>query len=134
MAGRAVGCAGGSPQNSLDPSEQLSAAEGLSDVVVCTQLQAEHLVDLVSLGREHDDRHLALRAQAPANLDPVDLRQHAIEHDHIIAIRRRLQQAITPIGRHFHDMACLTQAFGDMASNVEVVFDQQDMHRRTIAG
>ena len=72
-----------SPQRRSDAAAELTDRERLGDVVVGAHLEAEHLVDLVVLGGEHDDRHLAAAAHAPADLDPVQLRQHDVEDDEI---------------------------------------------------
>jgi hypothetical protein len=42
------------------PASKLPDRERLRDVVVRPELEAEHLVELVVTGREHDDRHRAL--------------------------------------------------------------------------
>ena len=44
-----------SSEKGLHPRKELSAAEGLRNVVVCAQLEAEDLVDLLALGREDED-------------------------------------------------------------------------------
>ena len=41
---------------------KLADLEGLGDVVIRAKLEAEDLVELFVAGREHDDRHGALRA------------------------------------------------------------------------
>jgi hypothetical protein len=40
-------------------------------------------VDLLDPDGQHGDVRVAERADLPARLDPVDSRQHQIEHDHI---------------------------------------------------
>ena len=57
--------------------------ERLRDVVVRAELEPDDLVQLVVAGREHDDRHRAARAEPLADLEPVDPRQHDVEHDEI---------------------------------------------------
>ena len=50
------------PQDRLHAQEQLAHAEGLDDVVVGAELEADHAIDLLALGREHDDLRVAGRA------------------------------------------------------------------------
>src|SRR5688500_7065068 len=66
----------GTAQRRLDAAAELAHRERLGDVVVGADLEAEDLVDLVVLGREHDDRDLAAGPQPAADLDPVELWKH----------------------------------------------------------
>ena len=74
---------GGTAQERTDTAAELADREGLRDVVVRAELEAEHLVELVVTRREHDDRHGALGPQPLAHLEPVQLRQHQVEHDEV---------------------------------------------------
>ena len=47
----------GAPEHRLHAAAELAHGERLGDVVVRAELEAEHLVDLLGLGGEHDDRH-----------------------------------------------------------------------------
>ena len=69
-------------QPGAHPRHDLLGLEGLDDVVVGAALQAEHDVDRVALGGEHDDRHAALGPDLPAHLEAVGAGQHEVEqHD-----------------------------------------------------
>ena len=61
-------------QRRLHAAAELAQRERLGDVVVGAELEAEDLVDLLGLGREHDDRHRRARAHAPADLEAVEAR------------------------------------------------------------
>ena len=78
----APGCAG-APEQRPDPAPELADRERLRDVVVRAELEPEHLVELVVARREHDDRHRALGPEPLADLEPVELRQHDVEHDEV---------------------------------------------------
>ena len=65
----------------LDPGHELAGAERLGDVVVGSQLEAEHAVDLVvASGAEEDRRPVAVGPQPAADLDPVQAGQPDVEH------------------------------------------------------
>ncbi len=69
---------------SSDPGQQLSRPEGLGDVVVGSDLQAEHDVDLVVFGAEDDHRHPMPRPpDLAADVEPREIREHEIEHHHV---------------------------------------------------
>ena len=54
---RNSGAATRAAKHGLDAGNNLARAEGLADVVVGSQLQAEETVDLFDPGRDHDDRN-----------------------------------------------------------------------------
>ncbi len=69
-------------QQGLDPGLQLAGAEGLADVVIGAQLQADDPVGLVGAGGEHDDRHLGqarVFAHPAAEAEAVLVGQHHVE-------------------------------------------------------
>ena len=70
-------------QQRADPRAELADRERLRDVVVRAELEPEHLVELVVARGEHDDRHRARRPQPLADLEPVEPRQHQVEHDQV---------------------------------------------------
>ena len=81
----ALGAAGHGP----DAGDQLPEAERLDEVVVGAELEAEDPVDLVAPGRDHDDRHVGVGAQAAAHLVAVDVGQPEVEQHHVGRARRR---------------------------------------------
>jgi hypothetical protein len=81
VAGEVARCA---PQDRLHTGHDLGDAEQLRHVVVATGTQRLDLVLDRVLGGEEEGRRLeALLAQAPADLDPVDVGEHPVEHDEI---------------------------------------------------
>ena len=99
-AARAPGGRGrGAAQDRLDPQQQLAQAVGLDHVVVGAQLEPDHPIDLVPLGRDHDDgdvlgRRVAL--EPAADLHPRDVREHEIEQDQIGAVLGHRASASRP--------------------------------------
>ena len=78
------------PQERPHARAELADRERLRDVVVGSELQPDHLVELVVTRREHDDRHRAGRPQPLADLEAVELRKHDVQHDEV---GRRLAEA-----------------------------------------
>jgi hypothetical protein len=114
---------GGPPQHGPDPGLQDAGLHGLDHVVVGPGFQARHDVDVVVARGEHDDRQVAHRADPPAHLEPVDPRQHQVEHDHL---RRR--QPLQPLlaGLHgVHDVTLPGQRQLEPVAHRAVVLDQQ---------
>ena len=78
---------------------ELTDRERLRDVVVRAELEPEDLVQLVVAGGEHDDRHRALAAQAPAHLESVELRQHHVEDDEVERLGREPLERLLSVAR-----------------------------------
>ena len=84
------------PQDRADAREQLAERVGLGHVIVRADLQTDDFVDLGAFGGEHDDRHAALLADAPAQGRAVDARQHQVEQHQVdAALGEQLQALLT---------------------------------------
>ena len=70
-------------QHRLDAGQHLAGAEGLYDVIVRAQLQAQDAVDLLALGGEHDDRQAAGLADGAADVDARHAGHHQVQHHHV---------------------------------------------------
>src|SRR3989442_6212075 len=70
-------------QQRLDAAHQLTDAEGLDQIIVGTDLEADHLVDLIGPGRQEQDRGTRLAAQPPADLEAIGPRQAYVEQDQV---------------------------------------------------
>ena len=81
------------PQKRIHARQQFSRPEGLNNVVVGTQVQAEHDILFLTLGGEHEHRHgHALLSQAATDLVAVHLRQHDVEQNQIrVLLKGRLE-------------------------------------------
>ena len=113
-------------QRGLDAAAELAQRERLGDVVVGAELEAEDLVDLLGLGREHDDRDGAARPQAPADLEPVEPRHHHVEHDEVEGRLAEARQRLAAVDR-LHDLvAVLAQRIAEQRLDRLLVVDQQD--------
>jgi len=56
----------------------------LDDVIVGPEVQAKHHVGLLSLRRQHQDRHIeSVRAHRPADLKAIHLWQHHVQQDQV---------------------------------------------------
>ena len=68
-------------EDALDAGDELARVERLRQVVVGADLEADDLVDVLVAGGQHQDRHVGGLADAPADLEPVDVGQHQVEDD-----------------------------------------------------
>ena len=82
--GRALlGLEGDSPQIGADASQQFPEAEGFDDIIVGSQLQPQHPIQLLAPGRQHQNRHSALPPNFPADLPALHLRHHHIQQQQV---------------------------------------------------
>ncbi|CAB4618601.1 unannotated protein [freshwater metagenome] len=88
------GCHPTSSQNSADSSHQLTGAEGLGDVVVATELQAEDSIDFVILsGHKQNGGPIPLGPQLPTNVCTAHARQANIQnHCHGASLSNAIQR------------------------------------------
>ena len=101
VAGRAGRDALAMPaQHRVDARDELARIERLGQVVVGAHLEADDAVDVLALGRQHDDRHgLAGAAQAPADGQPVLAGQHQVEHDQVRRVALQLLVELARVGQ-----------------------------------
>src|SRR5207245_4347914 len=70
-------------ERDANPRQELLGAEGLGHVVIRPLVEGRDLVDLGAPGRQNDDRHERLPADAPTDLAPVDVGQPEVEDDQV---------------------------------------------------
>ena len=80
------------------PGHQLTGAERLGHIVVRSQTQATDLVNVILLGRDHQNRYILFLPDPLAYLEAVHLGQHQVQNNQIIIPRqRRLQPLVSPV-------------------------------------
>ena len=68
-------------QHALHAGDELAWVERLRQIVVGADLEPDDLVDVLVAGGQHQDRDIGGLADAPADLDPVEVGQHQVEDD-----------------------------------------------------
>ena len=116
----------GAPQRGLDPARELAHRERLGDVVVGAELEPDDLVDLLGLGGQHDDRDRAAAAQPAADLEPVDPRQHQVEHDEVERLLVEALERLAAVGGLDDVVALLAQRIGEQRLDRLLIVDEQD--------
>jgi hypothetical protein len=117
------------PERRPHAAAELTDRERLGDVVVGPHLEPEHLVDLVVLGREHDDRHLATGAQPATDLDPVDLGKHDVEDHEVEPLLREAVERLAAVLRRDDFIAVLAKRISEQRLHRLLVVDEQDASR-----
>ena len=114
-----------SPEHGPNPGDQLGHLKGLGDVIVSAGLQADHDVDGVRAGRQHDDGHAAVLADLPTHLEAVERRQHDVEEHDVEGVPSGPQEAVPPIPGGGHPETRTLQADRGHFPDRWVVLHQQ---------
>jgi hypothetical protein len=105
---------------------QLAGAEGLGDVIIRTQIQADELVLLGGLGRKHDDGHFGLGSQDAADVEAVHLGQQQVQDDEIWPLLAGQPQGFQAIVGDEYPVAGSLQVEPDQVYDLAVVVHHQD--------
>ena len=120
------------PQHRASPGDQLAWAERLGDVVVGTDREPDHLVDLVRASREHDHVDTGLGSELTQHLDAVDPGHHHVEQHHIgTPLTRSPERFRTVPGKRNVEALGLEIAGEELADPGFVVGDQHSRLRRS---
>ena len=114
------------PQQRTHTASELVDRERLRDVVVRAELEPDDLVELVVAGSQHDDRDGAARPQALADLEPVEVREHDVEHDEVwILLAEPVERLFAVPRRHDPESIAFERVREELLNGVLVV-DEQD--------
>ena len=78
---------------------------------------------------QHDDRDLALRSQAAADLEAVEPRQHHVEDDEVELLLGEAVERLAAVAGRDHLVALLAQRVGEQRLHGLLVVDEQDSSR-----
>jgi len=113
-------------QHCPNTCHQLLGAEGLGDVVVGAELEANQLVGLVRAGGEHDDRHARVAAELSRHVQAVQPRQTEIQHDQVGPAAACEPDGARSLGRGQDLEARVLEVVACQAKDVGRVVDDED--------
>jgi len=117
-------------QQRADTAPELADREGLGDVVVGAELEPEDLVELLAASSEHDDRDVALRAYALADLEAVESREHDVEHDEVERVPAELPKRFLAVTRLNDAVPVALEGVREQRLNRLLVVDEENCGRR----
>ena len=112
-------------QRRPDARRELLRDHRLGDVVVGARLETRHHVVGVGLGGDHDDRHDALGAQRPADVEARHVGQAQIEQHEIGRRLPERRQTVGAVGGLADLVALVLQRQRQGQADPVVVFDEQ---------
>ena len=116
------------PQHRVDPGNQFARIERLRQVVVGAHFQTDDAIDVLALGRQHDDRHrFAGAAQPPAHGESILAGQHEVEHDEVGRVALELAVEVARVGERGDLESLFAQIAGQQVAQADVVVDDENL-------
>jgi hypothetical protein len=112
----------------MHPGQQFTRVEGLAQVVVGADFEADDAVHVLALGGQHDDRRAVVgRAQAAADREPIFAGHHEVEHDQVDRVAQ--QDAVQRLAILGHDdfESFLGEVAAQQVADARVVVDDGDL-------
>ena len=94
----------GAAEQSADASNQLTRREGLDEVVVGTELEADDAVLDLALGGEHDDGNVGGLADGTAHALAGEFGQHEVEDHEVERVLLELLHGALSVADPTHDV------------------------------
>ncbi len=120
---------GAAPRERAQAREQLLERERLHEVVVGAAVEAgDAVLDGVARGEHQDRRPHVVSAQAAADLEPVEARQHHVEHDDVVLGRAGHPDRVLAAVRDVHGYALFLEPALDEARHLGLVLNNEHAH------
>ena len=113
-------------QDGAQAGLQLARLEGLGEIVVGAELEADDAVHRLAARGQHQDRHVAGAAQAAAEIEPVGIGQHEVEDDRVEGLALELGLAVAAGAGDGHAKARPAEIVRNHPGEAVVVVDHQD--------
>jgi len=110
----------------------LPRAEGLDDIVIRPEFQAEHPVDFVSAGRQHQDGNSAHRSDFPAEIQPASIRKIDIQENYRKVVLGKGLSRTRQIRRMEYFPGVICGVSPENISNIFFVFNQKNSCHETM--
>ena len=116
-------------QQRAGAGHQLAGAEGLHQVVVGAQLQADDAIFHLALRRQHDDRHIGGVADDAADALARHTGQHEVEDDQIEVVLLELFQGVLTVADGGHPVVLALEVGGHRIADGLLIFNQKNASR-----
>ncbi len=129
MVGSALGDARATTGQNLDAGEQLGKRVGFRQVIVAAGAQA--LDPVVHLAERREDEYRGfdlLFAQGADERETIELRQHAVDHQHVVIAGLGHGIAVEAVRRMVRHVARFPECLDQVGRRLLVVFDDENPH------
>ena len=118
-------------QDDVHPGDEFARAEGLGDVIIAADLEAEHAIDLVVARREKQDRNIGGFSDFPADVQAVEFRHADIQDDEVRPVAGKAGQCFLAVARLEDGHPGLLECDPDDLANMQVVVNDENTVRQT---
>ena len=108
-------------ENGFYPCNQFFGIKGLHDVIICTQLQSQHLVEDFAFGGEHDDWHVIFCTDFPADLISINARKHQIQENQVWIVLIKGNQSLLAVIHNAGVVTLLREVQGYQFCNIVII-------------
>ncbi len=116
----------GTAEQRAHAGHELAGREGLDEVVVRAELEADDTVLDLALGRQHDDGHIGGIADGAADALARELGEHEVEHDEVELMLLELFNGRLTIADADDPVALALEVRRHGVANGLLVLDEQD--------
>ena len=118
-------------QDDVHPGDEFARAEGLGDVIVAADLEAQHAIDFVVARGEKQDRNVRGLSDFPADVQAVEFRHADIQNDQVRPVGGKAGQCFLAVARLEDSHPGLLQCNTDDLADVQVVVNDENAVRQT---
>ena len=112
----------------VDARQQFARVEGLGEIVVGADFQADDAVNVLALGGQHDDGRTVIGGpQTAANRQTVFARHHQIEHDQVNRVAQHDSVQRLAVFGQYDLEAFLGQVTTQQVTNAGVVIKDENL-------
>ena len=121
-------------QQGAQAGQQQARLDRFVHIVIGARFQAQHLLDVVFAGGQHQDRHVGETADLPAHVDAAEAGQHQVQY-HQLGRMLAAGRAGKVTARHMlHGETMFVEIVADQFGQATVVLHQQDLGRGAVGG
>jgi len=113
------------PQDGAHARHQFTWVEGLAEVIVGAELQADDAVHVVAAGGEHQDRSLVRGAEFAQDVEAADVRQHDVQDQDFEIADLERGQSVGAVMHARHLEMLGFQIFREHLAQLAIVVDEQ---------
>ena len=116
----------------IDAREQFHEGVRLRQIVVAAGLEPFHaIVHFGQRAQEQHRRQIAVLADLLDELQPIELRQHAIDDGHVVGSRQRQRETDLAVGGVVDDVTRFLETVHQIALRLEIILNDENPHSHT---
>ena len=120
------GCGRSAAQNGVDARGEFAGIEGLGEVIIGADLQADDAVHVVAVSGEHDHRDVGDGTDLAENFEAAHAGEHHVENDEGIGAGESAAEADAAVVNGFGAQALRDEVFGDELAQLDIIINDEN--------